>query len=359
MAKLFKKELWKDIAIMGILLGVSFLEYTTLKKIKWFLVLYCIVATVVTIYALFYTLYNCKDNKQRKKMFWVYSISLLFLFYRDMMDIFSYLLIAFIFKDNRKEFLNSYFYISVSIMAFVMILYYFEAVPVGDVNRGDIYRYSLGFVHPNTVFRYYFGSLMALFLMDEKKKTFNIYALCTSIPLYILTNSRTGIICSFLFILLSNISIIFPKLLPKINLKWGYLAFAIFTLVFVSFTYNSNYFNSALSGRPGLLFNILKDADWHLLYGYMRYSYCDNIVVYRIVRDGILSLAIVIAFYYFAFRKQVSGEIKIIFIMSMIYGLTERFTGVGQNILPILAMWILYDNYYLKTCDRKEILQEG
>lgn len=346
MANLFKKELWKDITIMGILLGVSFLEYTTLRNIRGFVALYCIVATAVTIYAFFYTLYNCKDNRQRKRLFFIFSGSLLFLYYKDMMDIFSYLLIALIFVNSRKEFLTSYFFISVSIIAFVMILYYFKAIPINDVNRGDIYRYSLGFVHPNTVFRYYFGTLMALFLMN--KKAFNIYALTTSVPLFLLTNSRTGFACSLIFVLLSDVAIIFPKLFKKINLRWAYLIFSLFCLIFIFLACDSVYFNETLSGRPSLLYDILKDAKWHYLYGYMKYAYCDNIVVYRMVRDGVLSLSIAIVFYYFVFKKETSIEIKIIFIMAMIYGFTERFAGVGQNILPILAMWSLYDNYYLK-----------
>ena len=346
MKYLFKKRLWIDIAILVVLLGITFLRYTTFKEIDLLQALYFTLTIIVGIYAGFYTLYNCKTNKQRLCLLAVYSTSLLFFFRTDALDVYIYLVLAVIFIERRETFLKAYFVSSVIFICFAIICYFFEMIPARDGFRGELPRYSLGFVHPNAIFRYFFGSLIALYIMDEKKITFNVYAISLSIPLYLLTGSRTGIICCGMFVLLSNFAIIFKTQLKKMNLNYAFLAFTLFSLGFVLLLYNNEVANTLLSGRPQLLYSILKESKSNIFLGNATFTNCDNRIIYLIVRDGVLSLIFLNVFYYLVFRKNVDTSLKIVFIMSIIYGLTENFRSLGQTIVPLLCMWSICDNYF-------------
>ena len=237
-----------------------------------------------------------------------------------------------------------------------MICYFFELIPARDMYRGDELRYGLGFVHPNTVFRYFFGSLMCLYILDKSKIYFNIYAISVAIPLYLLTDSRTGLICVAMFVVLANVGIVFKKHIEHIDFKYSYLLVTLFSIVFVIIFHDSNFFNELLSARPSFLYDILINSKWHLLTGHMEYTYCDNRIFYLLVRDGAVALFIVNAFYYVVFKKEQSVELKIIFIMAMIYGLTENFRDLGQSVLPLLCLWSLYDNYLREKKQNLQLL---
>lgn len=346
MRKILEKKLWKDIIILVILVGVTFLRYTYFKEIKPIRVTYYWITRAALIYGYIYAVYNCKNNKERKWFIAISSLSLLFFYNKDTLEIFSYFLVAAIFLERREKCLEYYFIFSVIVMCTCMILYFFEIIPQkDDIYRGDQIRRALGFVHPNTGFRYFFGSLMALYLLDKKKIAFNVYALSGTIPLYLLTDSRTGLICCMLFVIAANFGIIFEKQIKKINFKYWYLLVTIFSLVFMIGFRNNAEWNDLLSGRPNLLYNILVDAKWHILYGHMDFLYCDNRIIYVIVKNGITALILTNIFYYLVFKKETSVEIKIIFIMGLLYGMSENLRSIGQTIVPLVCLWSLYDHY--------------
>lgn len=354
MQGVLKKELWKDILITVILIGITFLRFTTFKEINWFYVSYYTISLITAGFGVIYTLYNCKTNKERKWLFVIYSLSLLFFFHKDAFEVLIYILIACIFLENREKFLNVYFVTSVIIICAAITFYFFGLIPAHDGVRGGLLRYSLGFVHPNTIFRYFFGSLMALYLIDKKKTAFNIYAISCSIPLYLLTNSRTGLVSVMLFVVLANLAIVFEKNIKKINLKYAFLLFTIFCFIFVFLFHSNDFFNNALSGRPKVLYEVLANSNWSVLYGNMEYVYCDNRAIYLLVRNGLLSLILVNVFYYFVFKKETSVELKVLLIMSLIYGLTENYRSLGQTIVPLLCMWSLFDNYVKCELDKND-----
>ena len=216
MKKVFEKKSWKDIIIMVILLGITFLRYSTFKEIYWFQAFYYCLTIVAALYAGIYSLVNCKTSKERKWLVFIYSLSLLFMFRTDILDVYIYLVIAAIFLENREKFLISYFITLVSMISVAVVFYFLELIPARDVLRGELNRYSLGFVNPNTGFRYFFGSLIALYMIDKKKTVFNVYAIGMTIPLYTATNCRTGLICVMAFVVLANLAIIFEKVFKKI-----------------------------------------------------------------------------------------------------------------------------------------------
>lgn len=345
MQKVFEKKVWKDILIMVILLGVTFLRYSAFRDIKWFKTFYYSIAFVVALYAGIYTLFHCKSNKERKWLVVIYSLSLIFFFRKDMLDVYIYLVLAAIFLENREEFLRTYFISSVIIICISIIFYFFKLIPAYDGVRGELYRYSLGFVHPNTIFRYFFGSLIALYMLDKKKTAFNIYAIGFTIPLYLLTNCRTGLICVMSFVVLANLAIIFEKKFTKLNLKYAFLFVSVFSVIFTVLFNESEWFNITLSNRPKLWYELIVNAKWHLLYGNMNFLYCDNRVIYILIRNGLLALILANLFYYLVFKKETSIELKVVFMVSLIYGLTENFRSLGQTIVPLLCMWSFYDNY--------------
>lgn len=354
MNHILKKEFWKDIFILVVLLGATFLRYTAFRDVKAVAYTGYALSGIVAVYAFIYLLYNAKSNKQRLWMILIYSTSFLFMFLRDMLDVYTYLLVASIFIDNRNKCLQTYFITSTTIICLAIICYFLKLVPEYNGFRNDSLRYSLGFVHPNTIFRFFFGNLMALYILDKKKVWFNIYAIGMGIPLFILTNSRTGIIATLIFILLSNFEIIFRKIVNKIDLRFAFLFVTIFSISFMFLLYNNEEINSLFSNRIHLIHDLLINAKWHLLYGNMEYLYCDNRIAYMIIRNGTLSLLIANVFYYFVFRKKTSNELKIIFIAILIYGFTENIRSLGQNIVPLLCMWSIYDNYIKEKFEKND-----
>ena len=355
MKGIFKKELWKDIVILVILLGVTFLRYTAFRDIPFIKIGWWTLTIICLVYAFFYTLYNCKTNKQRKWLVAIYSLSFLFMYWKDMIDVFIYLLIACIFMENRNKCLQTYFITSTLIICVAIICYFFGVVPKYNSFRESELRYSLGFVHPNTIFRFFFGNLMALYVLDKKKMWFNLYSIGMALPLFYLTNSRTGIIATFIFVLLSNLEIIFRKVTNKFDLRLGFLIATIFSLIVIQVWHNHEALNEFLSGRLRIIHDLLHNAKGHLLYGNMHYEYCDNRVAYLIIRNGLFALLIVNVFYYFVFRKETTNELKIIFVISMIYGLTENLRGLGQTIVPLLCLWSIYDTYIKKKKNDKNL----
>ena len=109
MQKVFKKALWKDILIAVILIGITFLRFTTFKQINWFYVAYYTLALIAAGFAAIYTLISCKTRKERKWLVCLYSLSLLFLFHKDAFEVFIYLVVAAIFIENRDVFIRVYF----------------------------------------------------------------------------------------------------------------------------------------------------------------------------------------------------------------------------------------------------------
>ncbi len=345
MKHIFKRALWKDIIILVVLLSEPFFRYTAFRDVRSILYTGFVLIGLVGIYATFYMLYNAKSNKQRLWMAVIYSISFLYMFDRDMLDVYIYLLIASIFIENRNKCLQTYFIASTCFISIAVICYFLKIIPEYNTVRDGSIRYSLGFVHPNTIFRYFFGNLMALYLLDKKKIWFNIYSIGMAVTLFMLTNSRTGIIATFIFVLISNFEIIFRKIFNKIDLRYAFLLTAIFSVSFVFIYCENSTLNEFFSGRPALLHDILVNAKWHILYGREYFKNCDNRTIYLIVRDGLPALLISASFYYFTFRKKVSNELKVVFLAVLIYGLTENIRSLGQDIVPLICMWSIYDNY--------------
>ena len=304
-----------------------------------------IFAGITFVYALIYTFYNCKTGESRKKLLWTYLLPFVFLYALDVLDCFIYIIIASIFSENRERFLRVYFVTLTLIFVFSIIGYYYNILPHDDVYRDEFLRKSLGFVHPNTTFRYFFGSLMALYLLDKQKIIFSLYGMAVTVVLYNLNDSRTGMITCFTFILLANLGVIFKKLIEKVNFKYGYILATAISILFVFMFHDNAEANELFSTRPSLLYDLLVNAKWHLVYGHMKYIYCDNRVVYLIIRNGLLSLLAVNAFYYLVFKKEKSVELKILFIVMVIYGMSENLRSLGQCIVPLIGMWSLYDNY--------------
>lgn len=346
MKKLLEKKQWKDILILVILTGITFLRYTTYKELLWFVITFDILTGLVGVFAIIYSIYNCENSKLKKWLPLLYLTPVIFCHPGDALDVLIYLLIAVIFIERRNTFLTSYFTISTIMIVIIIASYFIGFIPSEDVYREDIFRYSLGFVHPNSIFRFFFGSLMALYLIDKHKAVFNIYAVAGTVSLYVLTNSRTGLICGMVFVVLANLAIVFRKLVDRMHFRFGFLMFTIFSLVCIVYFHDSAFVNSLFSGRPRLLYQHLMNAGMHLIYGNMEFEYCDNRIIYLMVRNGCFALLLVNIFYYLTFRKKNSVELKIIFIMSMVYGLTENFRSLGQTIVPLLCIWSIYDNYF-------------
>ena len=273
------------------------------------------------------------------------SLSLLFFYFKDILDVFIYFLVAAIFEENREGFIKYYFITLTIAITVAIICYFFELIPHSDAYRGEELRYSLGFVNPNTVFRYFFGSLIALYMIDDKKVVFNTYGVGCGLVLYLLTDSRTGLICTMTFVIVTNLGVILEKTIEKWNLKYAYLFATIFSFVFVLLFHDNGYINELLTRRPKYLYEVITDLGNHVFYGQAKFLYCDNRIFYLVARNSALSLILANIFYFLVFKKEKSVSLKVVFIMSLIYGFAENFRSLGQTMIPVLCIWSLYDNY--------------
>lgn len=345
MHKLFKKELWKDIAILVILIAITFFRYTTFKEIKWFIKPCYIACGITVVYAFFYCLFNFKTNKERWFFIALCSLSLLFFYFKDILDVFIYFLVAAIFRENREGFLKYYFVTVVSAILIAMACYFLDVIPHNDAYRGEDFRYGLGFVNPNTVFRYFFGSLIALYVIDKKKMVFNVYGVGCGLGLYLLTDSRTGLICTMTFVIITNLGVILENKIEKWDLRYAYLFTTIFSFVFVFLFHDNDYINELLTRRPKFLYEVITELGNHVFYGKAKFLYCDNRMFYLVAKNSVFSLLLTNVFYYLVFKKEKSVSLKVIFVMSLIYGFAENFRSLGQTMVPVLCIWSLYDNY--------------
>lgn len=285
------------------------------------------------------------------------------LFLKDV-DLLLLISVAMIFSEDKDAIKNiiKYFLISLITVFFVSILLdkmgYTQYRTISRVIDGNIrvQRNSLGFSHPNEAYVYFFFIMLAIYYFIKNRLTYTIIMGISSYFVYMLTLSRTGLICSILFIVL--VWLYNDKI--KLN-KFAFLMGTIITFVLaLRFSDASDTINQLLSQRPYLYHYYISNGNniFNMMGSVLEKGVTlDNAFLNVILGSGWI-------FYLFYFMLYyVSGNIiekdrklSRIFVIIMIYGCIETHAmNIGLNFLLFIQMYVtITRNNKLKECEKIE-----
>lgn len=248
-------------------------------------------------------------------------------------------------------------------------------------NGENIIRNCLGFIHPNTAFWNFF-TIVALYVYYKRNNMNKIDYLSIIIIsgiMYKLTNSRTGIYCVFLLLILVFISNNFTKLFNLFFIKRSIIySFSILTLISIipSFLYaktNIELFkiiNEITSGRVYLGSILYKEysISWfgtyiELVTDTSRLT-IDNGFVYMSVVFGIVFMVMMSILYIKLFKKMYKDERYIeisLILVFFVYCMAEKvFFNIFTNFTIAFFVYLLYNNSNIKPkYNKKNITMES
>lgn len=262
-------------------------------------------------------------------------------------DLLILLSVSLIFLEDKDAINKIIKYYSISLMLVFVGTIIFDKIgllqykTISRLLDGNVrvQRNSLGFVHPNEAYIYFFYIAMGIYYFIKSKKMYIIGMSIFSILMYSITLSRTGLICSLIFIIL----IIFYNNKIKLN-RFAFLIGSIITII-LAFKYGKgiNNVNELLSGRP------------EIYYYYITNSYIFNFIGNRIIKglpvdnmylNIILGSGWIIYIYYYLFYYfsgkliEKDRKLTVIFIMTAIYGCLESHSiNIGLNFMMLVQMY--------------------
>lgn len=279
-------------------------------------------------------------------------------------DLLLLLLVALIFSED-KDAINKiikYFFISMLIVFLTTIIMNKMGIlkykTISRLINGNlrIQRNSLGFSHPNEAYVYFFFIMLAVYYFIKSKVKYSIIMIGLSYLMYKETLSRTGLICSIVFVIL--IWVYGKK--SKIN-KFAFFMGTITTFILaIKFSNSYDVVNELLSHRPYLYHYYISNSKNMLnIIGNVleKGVTLDNAYLNIIFGSGWFFYIFYFIFYY------ISGEIiekdrKLtkIFIIMAIYGCIETHAmNIGVNFLMFIQMYIVITkNNILKECKNNE-----
>lgn len=262
------------------------------------------------------------------------------IFQQDVNFLISLIFAIIIMKNQDKDFIKIFFFSSIILYLFTIVLYLLEVRPDNVMIRyveGIIQkRYSLGFSHPNEVFLFYLPIVLSGYYLFSNKKIYYIIMLLASCILYKLSLCRTGFYTVLIFLILSKIYPI--KKIAKSNIFVIKNIIFIFTIISLLVAYLfgnelNNTISSLLSGRPyywnyylnhNLMFTLLGK---NKVEGY----YLDNFYIYLLVQLGIIGTYIYHKINKKSIEKMITNRKYIIILLTfLIYGLTEANVIIGS-----------------------------
>lgn len=308
---------------------------------------------VAIIALLLITLIAKKKIKNFNKNWLIFGIivaAIQIVFMRDI-DILMMIVVALVFLDDDNAINNivKYFTISLIVVTLITIILnrlgYLNYRTISRLVDGEIVqRNALGFRHPNEMYLYFFFIMIGIYYCIKNKLLYTIIMVVLSYIMYSITFSRTGFLCSIIFIIL--IWIYNNKL--KLN-KYMYCVGTAVTLILaLCFGDINSEINSILSSRPYIYSYYIKNGALFNIIGSVAISdvTLDNMYLNIIVESGMILYIFYFIFYYSSGKLlQLDNKLSNIFIITLIYGCFETHTiNVGVNCLLILQMYILLSN---------------
>lgn len=297
---------------------------------------------------------NKITNMKKGSIFILSFLSVLQMILLKDIDFFFITLLVIVFSNEKKAITKiiKYFMISLTIIFCVTLLLYFtghlESAYLSRILEDGtrIQRNSLGFVHPNETYIYYFFIILCIYYLTQKHRiVFYIFTIITSIILYKVTLCRTGIICIAIFLLLTLIEKKEKKYIRYLFLLGTIGSFAI---AYLGGDINSQL-NQILSYRPFI-------ANYHLTNGNFLNIIGNNLVnnsnIYSIMDNAYLSIILtsgVLIYFIYLYVYQKSGKLicknkklSTIFIIILLYGFFEtHILNVGLNFLLVIQVYLI------------------
>lgn len=245
--------------------------------------------------------------------------------------------------------------------------------------NSDIKRYCLGFVHPNTAYWNYF-SLIAMYIYYQYDKfgiKSTIIILISSCMMYALTDSRTGFLCTILYLVFILIAKNMKRLRENAIIKkisiYSFPIFALFSII-PSYLYSKvnipivTKLNNFMSDRIYLGSLLYERYNMELLGqkvalydGNLRLT-IDNGYVYMSVAFGVIFMVVFSILYVKLFKemykRKMYVEIAALMIFN-IYTLSEKlFLNIFTNFTIVFFVYILYNNIEKESEMTENIIEE-
>lgn len=297
-------------------------------------------------------------------------ISLFSFYFTHDRELFYLILTCWLFKnDDLKIVIKFILKVSVITTVFVIIYYFISKYGLDKIytisTRGETLRYSLGFIHPNSLGLIIFNEIM-MYLYVEFHKNNGIKFIISFIftyLMYLVTDSRTAFIASILCILLFLIAEIRVNTIKKIIKVIGYYIFPIMGIFFVVLVYLYGKENSLglkinelLSGRLMLTktgYDLFGTSLFGLSNSYIysffedAYFYLDSLYAYLAIEFGFIWFFIFSILIYISLKKA-NIEDSIMITLLSIYSISERN---GLSMVGICSLLVI--KYYFSNVKEK------
>ena len=305
---------------------------------------------IMVIFAFFFLIFSEKyKRKDFNKIILLFFIVLVVFLITKNTNFLFLIIVSMVYYHGEKKELAKYFFISLLFnFLLIIIMNFFGIIPSHNLSRNGQIRYSLGFIHPNSVFLYYFLICCSLFYINDNKKI-KFITLLVALLLYKYSLSRTGIISYFILLFLTSFDL--EKIKWRKMTQYGFIIFTIFTIL-STFLYSNNHFlflNEIFSDRlynyNYYINNGLLNSPFGLLNNSLSNLYTiDNLYLIIFYNYGFIGFIILII----AFIKSIDNIhndnlfLKIVF-SCLIYGICESsiiLTNINFT-LPILTLYLL------------------
>ncbi|MDD3392079.1 MAG: hypothetical protein PHE54_00805 [Bacilli bacterium] len=316
-----------------------------------FLYMLIIIMGIVTFFAC------SKKTLQKKHLIFIITLSVLLavaVFHSESANLLFPILILFSFyneKDSYKQIAKNYFYSLLICFLLTIFLNKIGILPSYNITRYNIIRYSLGYIHPNFVFLYFFFICISGYYAFDNQKLFVLITLPFAILFYNFSLSRTGIACYYILIFLI---FIYKNnnyhLLNKIS-KYLFYILTILTIIFVML-YNQNIFvqlDFLLSGRLANWSYFIKNGLLSSPIGKIHFSSTtytiDNFFLVLFYDYGYVGYVIYSILNFISIKKNEADKKFLICMVSfLIYGLCDSNTIVTSiNFLLPLQLIIIFN----------------
>ena len=293
---------------------------------------------------MFLTLMSLYYKKMTKNQLLKCSIFLIISAYfvvvnKDVNFLISFLLALVCFEKDERQFIKTFLLSSIILYLVTIILGCTNVLESHNLYRttddGIKIRYSLGFVHPNSVFLFFLPIAFAGYYLYGERLLYKIILLVSSVILFILSDCRTGFAIIILLLVLD--ALIKERGALKIKNVLPYL-FIIFTIVSVFIAVKcgddlDNVITNALSDRPyywkkyidnGLMFTLVGNQE-------IKQYFIDNFYILLLVGYGVIGYLIYMYSYYKSLKiMKPDKRITLITLLFIIYGLFESNVIIGS-----------------------------
>lgn len=306
----------------------------------------------ITLFILLLELSAIDYRKIRRKEVIVF-VALIFLIFKSFSTISLLMLFLFVVISIKVSF--KLIWVNLISISFLLLLcfYFIELGVITNVSYYSLTKecYTLGFSNPNISSLYFYSLIITFYLAYFKEGNKIISLLFISIIAvwsFDYTKSRTVLIGSLILLLSVLLCFAAPKTIikNKILLQGIYIGFAFCSLYFCYFCSQYPILNIILSGRLGIMGDVLKSIspiDWLLGFNWPKGIPQDNAYITMLSNGGVMGLL----FYYYGFKTYIKDlHIKQLwslpaFISVITAGLTE-YIFVGLNMMSISLTLIIF-----------------